>query len=517
MPVEGKPTSHYCEAGLDGGSLTYVGRVAKTTVLKHKYKEDEVTTTWYDEQGLDPSGYKLSQVEKPRLIYDATAKYGGPCNYEATWGHNEVRAMHLAIECVTGMLRPYMVGKIATMDEIISELELTKSPGFPWNRMYTTTEQVFDKHMPEIAAYIEDIEGGLSPLTYWNIFPKEEVLPATKVDSGRLRQIAGCGAEFKVLANKYFLHQNKSLVQNHQHIWASVGIDFTKGGWHVLYHYLNQVGGQGTALDVSRFDVNLQSAVADAVKTVRLACFPDDVRAQPGFHAAVRYIYHHIYQGFMVCPFGEVVQKEHGNASGSPLTSYDNTIANMIALCFTWFLAVIKANPALTNSEIIVDWHPDDYIRPKVYGDDNTMGVSETGQALLTQQAIENGYNSLGWTVTFETPKPYVPVKELVFLSRGFVQLRGPGNTHFWAPQMLDHDKALASLKLKGKGDPVKTYERACGLLTVYWTNKAACTYISRFLDYLERHHISKRDDWRRIVRARPSLRALLELYAPQV
>lgn len=466
------PSTDYSACVDAESTLVYFGRFDTGCKTANKYHDDPNFKSWAELKGIKlPSEYGLAQLNAT-AVYKEVNKYGGP---DVDGGRIKVYLM-MAVQDVIHMVRPYIrVDRTTPIAEVLDSIDTSRSPGFPWNKNYTTFSDAYAAHADYVQSFIDAVGRGDQPLTFWNYFPKEEILPEEKISAGRVRQISGCAMEMRMLGNHLFLGQNERMTANFEHMWSKVGISPMRRGWDALYNYLSQVSTTGFALDISRFDANFQYWLAQSVARVRLACMSEEMKT-PEVVRQVHFFYENTFRGLGVLPHGEVVSKSHGNNSGSPNTTYDNTLGNMIAFLTVWYMSCADEG---------VQLDPMDHLRVAIYGDDNTSTVSEAGRRVLTVPRIIGGFREFGWGVTFEVGNGYVPLHTMAFLSFFFKSIKYNGQS-FRVPLPRDGKKALASLAYKGKRDPVVSYARACGLLIVYWWDFEVRRILDGYLNHLE-------------------------------
>jgi hypothetical protein len=255
---------------------------------------------------------------------------------------------------------------------------------------------------------------------------------------------------------------------------SEVGINPFNMGWDQLYKKLYVPGWKGMALDVSAFDASFPWVMARKIATLRLRRLSPEARQLPMAEKLVAYITESIFRSLNILPNGEVVQKEHGNASGSPNTVVDNTLALAMAFMYVWVRSCRLDGTPPSFMEF------KENVRAALYGDDNTFTASELAQVRLSYERMQQFFGELGWKVTMES-EGWVPTDQLTFLQRGFSEYNG-----IKVPKCVDGVKALDSLLHKSHGDVTLTYQRAASLLVIYWWNVEERVVIQGFLDRLE-------------------------------
>jgi hypothetical protein len=184
-----------------GPVFDYVGRVKRTTV----YKDTGLNVNFQQflkETGREiPLAFKYANAnidaEKPSV-----AKYGKT----APVFDNE--ALRFAVSCVRQHFRPSMGGAlIMTTDEVIDELDLSTSPGYPVNLKYPTKRLFLEdprarKYIDEFERQVTNCEMQWVPL--WTSSVKAEIRPMEKLLANKLRTFCAGPIELTVLLNKYF-------------------------------------------------------------------------------------------------------------------------------------------------------------------------------------------------------------------------------------------------------------------------------------------------------------------------
>lgn len=408
-------------------------------------------------------------------LYKSFAKYGGG---EVTLDDVQVRDLMTAIDWAELEFGPYLSqGSRLTAEEVVERVDMSRSPGFPWAGVYKDSSEAYLAHKEWFDSYVEGVLNGtrtpIDPI--FKVFGKEEVLPTEKIKVGKLRGISGCPLEFKLLVNAVLLDQNESFYSAHGKTMSEVGINPFNLGWDALYRKLHVNGWRGMALDVSAFDASFSWVLAKAVALLRARRMIWLSEAET--NRILPYITSSIFRAMSILPNGEVVQREHGNASGSPNTVVDNTLALAIAFMYTWIRSARTDGCETSYQEFKSN------VKAALYGDDNTFTASPLGQERLSESRVSEGFAELGWKVTQET-EGWVETSDLTFLQRGFKKFRG-----HWVPVCVDGVKGLDSLLHKSKGDIVKTYQRAASLLLTYYWNSDARGVIEGFLNWLEREY----------------------------
>lgn len=471
-------------------SLKFVGRLQRFTPNRNRLSDDILWKSWYEEtQGATPSSHLLADLTFEGL-YSSIAKYNGP---NIDFSPEVQRAMDIATQWCLRHFRPALCTDVEyTIDDIIgangpAKVEMDRSPGYPWNLAYQTSQDVVDNHREYLDWFDQSVRSGLWPVTFWNQFPKEEIRPAEKVQAGKIRSISGCAVELKLCANRVMLPQNELFYQHHLKTWSAVGINPYNLGWHRLYSKLAIEGEdtQSKAVDVKGWDSNFQLRLANCVKRVRYEALPAS-RRTPEVRNVLEYAYTNTFEGLGVAPLGEISLKTHGNNSGSVSTVVDNTLGHYVTLATGWVLECW--NKGIEPSYEGFHRH----VSAVLYGDDNTMSATSAGRDILCDEALERVYATFGWSITHESGPGWSPLRDVPFLSQRFHQVQ-TSSGYIMVPVPECPEKALCSMLRKGRrhSAPSDSYIRACGLMNVYYFDSTVRGILSQYLDHLEKRFFS--------------------------
>lgn len=435
------------------------------------------------------SNYAVPQLTHAAVVRNL-AKYNKP-DIKLAPEHQE--AFNWAKSAVVEMFGAIRLGtRVMNLDEVLSSIDLKKSPGFPWNSCgYQSHEQVISEHRDWLENYITDALNGDLPNVVWNAFPKEELRTHEKIAAGKIRHISGCPTEFKLAVDCLLLAQNEAFYDEHDRSFSKVGMTQMYGEWDALARWLTEVCGTnsdcGLEADVKQMDADYQWFVAQAMVDIRFQLFPENMRTQETYYALLR-IYQEIYRGLQVTGEGFVFSKTHGNASGSPLTVVDNTLATILMLFFAICLNFRSGTHTCDFIATTEHGFPElsdimEHVRAAIYGDDTTVFVSKLAKehGLVSADILTRGAKVLGWDIEFAGS--WSTIHDIAFLSRKFSLIGG-----MFMPEPVESNKYLDSLVLKSrKGETdLQAYERCCGLYLVAYWSSAVRNKLEPILDQLE-------------------------------
>ncbi len=238
--------------------------------------------------------------------------------------------------------------------------ELKSGPGFPWNLCWRTKEEMLAA-WPDFEKFaLAWFHGHPDQLLFWRNFDKSEILDEEKVKAHLARNI--CGSDFLFLVNQ--LYYNKDLNDKFYSYTFERGVvpGFTKyygGGWALATYLLALEIFQER--DFSKYDAHLLEDAMEAVARFRARHTVCPVGMQELIHR-------NKVHAHMVFDDGVVVQKCHGNPSGSGDTTADNTMAHF------WMLYYWMAGEFETPAECL-SYLSKNY-RPAFYADDSIESMS---------------------------------------------------------------------------------------------------------------------------------------------
>jgi len=409
--------------------------------------------------------------------YRGFRKYDKP-NVFDEFGEIETICYEKAVEWCWQELSPWFAGRLISFDEVHTSTEQGRSPGFPWNKKYRTTEEFWSS--PDIG-YLETYweKSGRDAFCVWNCFDKEELRKTEKVKAKNNRQINGCPAEYKYAMNRYVLAQNQEFYSSHLKTMSAVGINPFNGGWEELYFYLS-VFKNGFAADLKSMDSDFQRRVMESIRDIRWNCMTAELRQSESDRQRFFNLYEEQINSCVIMPWGELLQKLLGMPSGSPNTVVDNSMGSIIMFGYCFIRAW---NQKFGTFPTYADWKA--HVRAVIYGDDNTYTGSELGLELLGPSNIIQYAKEMGWTITFEVSVPRA-LRELDFLSKRFTIQQYHGRKRItFVP--LDGAKALCSIAWRDSGDTLNTWARVCGIRIMYFFDTSVIYLIEEYAMHLRR------------------------------
>lgn len=321
------------------------------------------------------------------------------------------------------------------LEDAISGMDMTKSPGFPWNKKFSTkAEMEGTAEWTAMLKLVEDFTELQRPRFIWASSLKEETRKISKLADHDIRQFSAAPVEAVIEGRKLFLKQNENFYSQNLETMSAVGMSTRNGGWNRLWKKLSKHA-EGFALDEQEWDSSLRAKLLQLVRDLRLRWLS---RAEPSnfdeLREEVEKYYEEIIESVYALPRGELIQKFLGNPSGSPNTVVDNTIVLAALLMITWMRRC---------SDSYVDFKEN--VSAFLYGDDNTFTVSEEYIDRFNGLSVQEVFATFGVTVkgTLDDLQPRAAA-DLDFLSFGFTFSEGVA-----IPKYLKPGKLLASLAFR--------------------------------------------------------------------
>ena len=227
------------DVNLDMTHFNNIGSVDKFPILKNKRKRDPIITkalAMHDPPLEIETGHGL-----PRMNLDASYKSLNKYAKEER-PYNE-EAFAFASSALEMEFLPYMGNScVRDLDEGHKDVDLTTSPGYPWNIKYKTKKDLYEStDYSFFLNYCEKDWERMLESNSWYVFSnslKEEVRPDEKIKANKIRTFTASPAEAVVTGNRLFGHMNEKFIESHLKNASVVGMNPFKGGWDQAYRKL---------------------------------------------------------------------------------------------------------------------------------------------------------------------------------------------------------------------------------------------------------------------------------------
>lgn len=452
-------------------ALCYVNRV--TSLKPLRVKDRAVERIMFSNNLIDPREYGPAPVSMANI-------YGTFKKYSRTLGmlyKNKV-AWQKSAAWIDQIYYPYMCdSKLLTFDEWKEVTDLRFSPGWPWNMDFSARSEALEDE--DVLNYVLEFNDRLvddeSPITFWTIFGKEEVLPARKVLANSCRVIFGASLEFGCSLGMMSYSMNKKLYGSSLKVPSVVGASEWRSGWHSWMSKLSKFSG-GFDGDLKAQDASTRKPWFDDLVTFRFSCLRREFRTEQNFKRLLT-LYDMIVNSVVVMPDGAVYQMASGNGSGQPNTTTDNTINLTRLLCYCFIRARPRADygvAAFLSALALL-----------LYGDDFNMTVHKEVIGWFNIESVIRYSLELEIIVTTNSLLPRL-FSQLEFLSALTVKRMGIYVSY------RSYAKAYASLLYNGvkNGGPTSSLQRVTNMHMIYYSNQ----HVRRLCVILRKELISTYD-----------------------
>jgi len=367
-----------------------------------------------------PTGHVLSPVKLELLKNDFKK------NTISRLFYPDEKSLAMAAEVLQKILEVYIIGKSDTMtfEEAIDHMELSKSPGYPWNLKDQTKRGILEKFKDVCYDIVDRIEGGDMDIeTFWQTSPKVEILTREKVEiKMKQRTFMCCDIIMYIVGLMLYGRQNEALLSMaYSHDWSGVGYSPFHGGTNWLANILmkNNPTGRVLAFDISAMEASITPRIFEVIYKIRNSYIFKKGNLKNWYFINLVY-------SLVIDPTGWLGLNIGVNPSGQLNTLMDNTLACILLLLYC------LARQVRDVKEL---WILYCRIHGKVMGDDSI--IQDTPETRL----IPSFSQELGFTMTMEVPLGST-IHDVKFLNMGFFYVEQLGMFIF----KPNFDKLLASI-----------------------------------------------------------------------
>jgi hypothetical protein len=353
-----------------------------------------------------PDNYYVVQFDRELLDNDF-AKFRKPYPF-----YPDREKMSMVEDAMFRILMPFMFAETLTWLEALSYMDLSKSPGWPFNQVYHTKRDALEAEYDLIFDVVHKIllhgevdyvwKGRRYRTCYWLTSPKEEIRPLEKLANpdkakNKVRTFM-CGDMFSyIVAIMLYARQNDNILKmaftSH---WSSVGITEWYGGWHQLAQILKRNGySEFVCLDAS----HMEASFCDFLQRIVYACRNAGI---VGLEMAKQWYLSNIVHSMIIDVHGNLVMKTGKNPSGGFNTLTDNGLCMMIVFLY-------GASFSCNSVEELVRLYQESSV--KIMGDDSIFENRSEFADMIPKASV------LGFKLTLEASGP---IEHCTFLSRGF-------------------------------------------------------------------------------------------------
>jgi hypothetical protein len=389
--------------------------------------------------------------------YKSLAKYGKDL---LPMSSQMVKDMNLAWTYTTRHFGLYMANaRVLGFEEAKMKMDMSTSSGAPFNQLYKTKQELFEKD-DEIDKWLQEDWETLGNNPMWTcLFTnslKEELRTVEKIGENSIRTFLSGGVDAVVHGTRLFVDMNEKMYESHLKTSSAVGMSPFKGKWDTLYRKLKAFR-KGYALDESQYDSSLRCYMMWGCAKLRWEMLAPEFRTKENLIRIQNY-YRNLVNTLVIGPDGVIILKKTGNPSGSVNTINDNTLILYTLLAYAWIRTVDEDLRSYTGFE--------EHTAKALVGDDNTWTVSDEAHVYYNAVSVISEWKAIGVTTTTDSLQPRKP-EDLDFLSAHTVFLDGK------AVPVYNRTKMMTTL-LYAPGahiTPATTLERVAALLGVGWTD----------------------------------------------
>lgn len=462
------------KVALDAKYFNFICKYPKFPLMKNKKKRDPII-----EEVQMAQDFVLNTeygLPKPNL----KASYISLNKYGKAQPIVDEKAALFAYRCMCKHFGVYMYdSEVWTKEKAVDEMDKTKSPGFPWNILGSTKNEILEAIPEQFHEFVDKVwEHYLLEDDYWFIFVnslKEEIRPKEKIRLNKIRTFTASPMEAVVTGIRLFGDMNNKFYDSHLKTASVVGMCPFFGGWDSLYQKLknhpktkNPIAYE---LDESEYDSSLFQLIFDAIVRFRWNCLREEDQTPENYKRMSNY-YRNLVNSVIITADGNVVQKTTGNPSGSVNTIVDNTLGLYWLLAYAWY--ILAEEDLRTYEEF------EESVIKALQGDDNTWTVDEETNKFYNAKTVSAVFSSVGVTTTSPSYEPR-RLEEVEFLSSSFSKKINGMCIYDLCPEKL-----VESLKWTcHPGDATMTLIRVLAIMRITWPDKEMRTLCRKLAKYI--------------------------------
>jgi len=417
LPISNRCTNLSLVNFMNSAGFHYVSRYAKT-LPSMSLKNDEKTRSRVME-----AAYK----NKNRYARDPF-----PDQFLGKWHKFTVSAMERTYKRYKSSLSG---GVEMTQEEVIKELDLQKSCGFPWrtrfvDKKHFLTETIDWKPRDVLENFWTSLDHDNTAFyCFWLDKLKDEIRPVEKVNANKIRTFNCAPIEFVVASNRLCLDTNQAFYRDGAELnnWNTVGSTKYFGKWDRLIRKHLKVGLEHSySADGGQWDARMWQLMLWVCCQLRCHWSSLSFKSKDKLRRIYNLLIHRIVYG----EWGDVFWLFSGNPSGGPNTISDNTIGHSWLWNLIWEILL-----DLENERLGVDALPlsqsfqDTNLCLSLCGDDILMSISDLIKKWFSIPSIVQIASSIGSLIEFETIEPR-HASECVYVSNTSTLVNG-----MWLPK----------------------------------------------------------------------------------
>lgn len=294
-----------------------------------------------------PGGYYPAVMERQYLENDF-AKF----RKAYTWNPDSSRKLFTDLAFEHLFMSPLQAHTMS-FDEAVNSMELSASPGFPWNGKYKTKREVLlpqaeGGQLELVAEIVQQVldcgqidyqfDGERYTEVFWLTSPKEEIRPIEKINhedkTKRKTRTFMCGDLIThIIGFMLYKNQNDALIQNRNpDSWVCVGLNPFYGGWHNMSEsLLRNKSKKFYCADASHMEASVNKVLQTIIYKSRNAALKNDPTSSgitaKQLKTASEWYLEQVSDSLVIDITGALCMKFGKNPSGQINTLIDNTLA----------------------------------------------------------------------------------------------------------------------------------------------------------------------------------------------
>ncbi len=470
----------------------------------------------------DALNYAVDADDKFRLDYgmacpNVDSGYAGVAKYNKPQPIYDEGLMDLVMKFTFKHFAPFLMGsRFSSVDAVIENMDLNKSPGWPWNLWYKTKRCVVDAlkcagvFYQMLDEFMSSLATDLPLWCFWQASQKYEMRPLEKLRQipASIRNFMSSSIEHIILMNQFCLEMNNRFYRAgaSERICSFVGRSKFNGGFHSLVIKLGRFN-LVFCCDGSQYDSSLFRGLMWRIAHLRWDWFSEQDKT-PLRKVAFFVLYAMAIFALVVCELGDLILKTTGNPSGFSNTIVDNTIAlwMLILYAFIYLARIVfkdridehvralhvydklvdpAAKAALYDKEINTTLSGlcgyEAFMRTvelALNGDDSVISVSSEILSWFNAKELCKVMQTLNMKFTCEEENG-LAIRDLEFLSQRVALVNG-----MYLPYP-EFNKVVSSLVLGGTTDPRFCLLRAFALRIESWGSLKLRSFIQGFIEQM--------------------------------
>jgi len=392
----------------------------------------------------------------------------------------------ISFEKMCSRYRTSLEGSVPyTVEQVLAELDLNKSCGFPWKLRFHSKKEFLTKTPDwDPMSVLENFNTSLDSestlfYSFWMDKLKDEIRPNEKLAANKIRTFNISPIEVVVADNMYGLNfnQNFYVAGSSLNNWTTVGATKYYGNWDKMIRKHLRIGScHSLSADGGQFDSRLSAVMLFYCAQIRCKFTKLDERQRRRVQNLYRLSIFRLCYGEL----GDLIWLFIGNASGRAHTIVDNTLVHSMYWCLVWEILFETFPEEFENTQRCQDEH----LCLSICGDDLLMSVSDRLWPFFTPVITSSLMLRLGMSMEFETLERR-HVSECVYLSHTSEFQFG-----LWLPSP-HYDRVFAGLvEAADADDDSHTVDPRWTLLRLYairvetWGNSRLRDHLAQIISY---------------------------------